>query len=204
MPKIKARRPQASSQKRPTSARRPRKAEQRGAAMVEALIVISLLILGFMGVAFFREFYVKTLVASRLARGSVLVYSMSGCETSNEPAQWVGRPDLANLTAARPDTVERPASDPKKTEGSTTTTGKSREVMDRIPGLSGDGKGVMNPMATSDLNGRIRARTSEGLLAPERTIFDAEVRARSFVSCGDPVRNGEFKDVLKYISGIFL
>jgi hypothetical protein len=170
--------------------------------MVEALIVISLLILGFMGVAFFREFYVKTLVAARLARGSALVHSMTGCGTNNEPAQWIGRPDLANLAAARPNSTQAPASDPN-TGANASSSGKSGQVMSRVPGLSGDGGGIMNPMTTTDLSGRIRARTSDGTLSPERTIFDAEVRARSFVSCGDPVRNGEFSDVIGYISGIF-
>jgi Tfp pilus assembly protein PilX len=59
---------------RAQAASRARRARARGAVMVEALIVISLLILGFIGLAFFREYYVKSLVASRLARGSILVY----------------------------------------------------------------------------------------------------------------------------------
>jgi hypothetical protein len=186
----------------PARARLRRAVAQRGAVMVEALIVISLLILGFMGVAFFREFYVKTLVASRLARGSALVYSMSGCESNNAPAQWIGRPDLANLVAAGPNSTQTPASDPNS-GANASSTGKSGQVMSRVPGLSGDGGGIMNPTTTSDVSGRVRARTSDGLLSPKRTIFDAEVRARSFVSCGDPVRNGEFSDVIKYITGIF-
>jgi hypothetical protein len=179
-----------------------RRGSQRGAVMVEALIVISLLILGFMGIAFFREFYVKTLVATRLARGSVLVYSMTGCGSNNEPAQWIGRPDLANLVAARPNSSQAPAAG-QSNGANASSSGKSGQVMSRVPGLSGDGGGIMNPTATSDLSGRVRARTSEGTFSPERTIFDAEVRARSFVSCGDPVRNGEFSDVISYISGIF-
>lgn len=171
--------------------------------MVEALIVISLLILGFMGIAFFREFYTKTLVASRLARGSILVYSMTGCGNNNEPAQWIGRPDLANLSAARPDSASQPAAG-SGTDARATADEEAGSVLSRVPGLNGDGSGILNPMTNSDLTGRTRARTSTGALAPERTIFDAQVRARSFVSCGDPIRNGRFGDVIGYISGIFL
>jgi hypothetical protein len=171
--------------------------------MVEALIVISLLILGFMATVFFRDFYVKTLVATRLARGSILVYSMTGCGSNNEPAQWIGRADLANLTAARPNSAQAPAAGPN-TGANSRATGKAGDVMSRVPGLSGDGGGIMNPTATSDLTGRVRVLTSDGALSPQRTIFDSQVRARSFVSCSDPVRNGDFGDALSYITGIFL
>lgn len=171
--------------------------------MVEALIVISLLILGFLGLAFFREYYLKTLVATRLARGSILVYSMTGCGDNNVPAQWIGRPDLANLTAATPDTASQPAADPSATDARATASDTGGSVLSRIPGLNSDGSGVLNPMTNSDLTGRIRARTSTGI-SPQRTIFENQVRARSFVSCGDPVRNGEWGDVLSYIQGIFL
>ena len=69
-----------------------RRAGKRGAVMVEALIVISLLILGFMGLVFFRGYYEKTLQATRLARGSIIVYSMTGCtENTNEPAGRIRR-----------------------------------------------------------------------------------------------------------------
>jgi hypothetical protein len=185
------------------SARSRRTSSKRGAALVEALIVISLLILGFMGTVFFRDFYVKTLVATRLARGSILVYSMTGCGDNNAPAQWIGRADLANLTAAQPNSAQAPAAGPN-TGANARSTGKAGDVMGRIPGLSGDGGGILNPTATSDLTGRVRVLTSDGALSPQRTIFDSRVRARSFVSCGDPVRNGDFGDVLSYISGLFL
>jgi hypothetical protein len=189
---------------RAQAASRARRARARGAVMVEALIVISLLILGFVGLAFFREYYVKSLVASRLARGSILVYSMTGCGNDNVPAQWIGRPDLANLTAATPETASQPAADTQQTDARATASGKGGEVMSRIPGLNGDGSGVMNPMTNSDLTGRIRARTSTGGLSTQRTVFENQVRARSFVSCGDPIRNGEWEDVLGYIGGVFL
>jgi hypothetical protein len=169
--------------------------------MVEALIVISLLILGFMGLVFFRAYYTKTLVATRLARGSILVYSMTGCGDSNRPGQWIGNRDLANLTAAAPGGGSQPAQSGKPPA---TANGTGGSVLSRLPGLSGDGGGVLNPITISDLTGRVRVHTSSGTLAPERTVFDQQVHARSFVSCGDPIRDGDFGDVIDYISGIFL
>jgi hypothetical protein len=177
-----------------------RRARTRGAILVEALIVISLLILGFMGLVFFRAYYTKTLVATRLARGSILVYSMTGCGDSNHPREWIGNRDLANLTAAAPNGAEQPA---RSTAPPATAGQEGGSVLSRLPGLSGDGGGIMNPISTSDLSGRVRVRTSSGALSPERTVFDQQVHARSFVSCGDPIRDGDFEDAIKYITGIF-
>jgi hypothetical protein len=168
--------------------------------LVEALIVISLLILGFMGLVFFRAYYTKTLVATRLARGSILAYSMTGCGDSNHPRTWIGNRDLANLAAAAPDGSERPAPSDKDPA---TASDEAGSVLGRLPGLSGGGSGIMNPITMSDLSGRVRVRTSSGTFSPERTVFDQQVHARSFVSCGDPIRDGEFGDVIEYISGIF-
>jgi hypothetical protein len=178
-----------------------RLARKRGAILVEALIVISLLILGFMGLVFFRAYYTKTLVATRLARGSILVYSMTGCGDSNRPAQWIGNRDLARLTAAQPNGGSQPAQSGKTPASA---SGKAGDVLSRLPGLSGDGGGIMNEMTVSDLTGRVRVRTSDGTFSPERTVFDQQVRARSFVSCGEPIRDGDYGDVLKYITGLFL
>jgi hypothetical protein len=169
--------------------------------MVEALIVISFLILGFMGLVFFRGYYTKTLVATRLARGSILAYSMTGCGDSNHPRTWIGNRDLASLTAAAPDGASQPAQSDKPPA---TASEEGGSVLGRLPGLSGDGGGILNPISTSDLTGRVRVLTSSGAFSPERTVFNQQVRARSFVSCGDPIRDGDFGDVLSYISGIFL
>ena len=153
-----------------------------------------------MGLIFFRAYYTKTLVASRLARGSILAYSMTGCGDSNHPRQWIGSSDLAQLTAAAPTEGSQPAQSDRPPASASNEGGS---VMSRIPGLSGDGGGIMNPITTSELNGHVRVFTSGGLFAADRTAFENRVRARSFVSCGDPIRNGEFGDVIDYISGIF-
>jgi hypothetical protein len=203
MPRTPTPRPRPRRDATPANARLRGGRSERGAALVEALIVISLLILGFAGTVFFRDFYVKTLLATRLARGSVLAYSMTGCGSNNEPAQWIGRLDLASLTAARPNSARAPAAG-RNNGANARSTGKAGEVMSRVPGLSDDGGGIMNPTATSDLSGRVRVRTSDGALSTPRTFFDSPVHARSFVSCSDPVRNGDFGEVLDYIGDLFL
>lgn len=179
---------------------RRRLGRERGAILVEALIVISFLIMGFMGLIFFRAYYTKTLAATRLARGSILVYSMTGCGDSNHPRVWIGTSDLASLNAAAPGGGSEPAQSGRP---AATATDEGGSVMSRIPGLSGDGSGIMNPITVSDLTGHVRVFTSGGLLGRDRTAFENGVRARSFVSCGDPIRDGDFSDVLSYISGIF-
>lgn len=180
--------------------RRRLRARKRGAILVEALIVISFMIMGFMGLIFFRAYYTKTLAATRLARGSILAYSMTGCGDSNHPSTWIGPSDLASLSATAPNGSEQPAQSGRP---AATATDEGGSVMERVPGLSGDGSGIMNPMSTSDLTGHVRVFRSGGLLGRDRTMFENGVRARSFVSCGDPIRDGDFSDVIDYIAGIF-
>ncbi len=193
--------PHATSYRPGASLCLQRRARKRGAILVESLIVISFLILGFMALVFFRAYYTKALVASRLARGSILAYSMTGCGARNHPREWIGSRDLAFLTAAEPQEGEQPAQSGRTPA---TASGTGGSVLSRLPGLSGDGGGVLNPITTSDLTGRVRVLTSSGAFAADRTVFDNAVRARSFVSCGEPVRDGEFSAALEYIEGIFL
>jgi hypothetical protein len=179
-------------------ARRSR--SRRGAAFVEALIVISMLTLGFLGLVFFREMYVKQLRVTRLARASMMTYAMTGCGNDNQPSQWVGRRDLGTITAANASSNNQTAVPRNPGPAPATGSGKGASVLGRVGG--GDGSSILNPVGVSDFSGNTRTQTRQGLLGPV-TRFQARSRSRSFVSCSDPPRNGGFMDAFEYITGIF-
>lgn len=179
---------------------RARLARERGAILVEAAIVIAALTLGLMGLMFFRAFYIKQLTASRLARASVLAHSMVGCNGS-QPRDWIGRRDLANLTAANPGA---PSNDPAVGQNQTTSassSGTAGNVLSKLGGVTGDGKGVLNPITDADLTGHVSLSSGGGLLSQKRTVFESNVHSKSFVSCGERVREGNVKEVLRTILG---
>ena len=141
--------------------RRPRfkrgvrgRALERGAAMVEAVIVISMLILGLMGLMFFRYFYVKELMAARLARASTLAYAMSGCDDGKRPKDWIGIKDRIDLTVSAPDADSQPAAGKDVNQPATSSNSDANGFLSGL-GLTGDGRGVLNPITKTGVSGNL-------------------------------------------------
>jgi len=155
--------------------------------MVEAAVVISMLILGLMGLMFFRSFYIKELTASRLARASILAYSMSGCQ-GQVPLDWIGRKDRIDLAVSAPDADSQPATGENQTKSATTSDSGANSFLGGL-GLTGDGRGVLNPITHSNISGKVTLKSTAGL-SPTKTIFESEVHARSFVTCGEKPHEG--------------
>lgn len=165
-------------------------ARERGAAMVEAAVVISMLILGLMGLMFFRSYYVKELTASRLARASILAYSMSGCD-GQVPKDWIGIKERIDLTVSVPDAPDsQPATGQNQNQAATTSDSGANGFLDGL-GLTGDGRGVLNPITNSKIDGKVTLNSKPGLLSPKKTVFKSDVRARSFVTCGEKPKEGD-------------
>ena len=173
---------------------------ERGAAMVEAAIVISLLTLGLMGLMFFRYYYVKELNAARLARASVLAYSMGGCD-GQEPKDWIGIKDRLDLTVSAPDAPDsQPATGKDVDKAATSSNSGANGFLDGL-GLTGDGRGVLNPITKSHTEGKVAINSKPGVLAPSKTIFKSDVRASSYVTCGEKPKPGNIKTLLKDLMG---
>src|SRR5262245_56461840 len=105
----------------PRRSRRCR-ARARGAIILEAAIVISMLTLGLMGLMFFRTYYIRELTAARLARGAILAHSMVGCEGLH-PRDWIGQKDLRQLTANNPNSNSQPAQGQNQSSSTTSSDG---------------------------------------------------------------------------------
>jgi len=167
--------------------------------MAEAAIVISMLTLGLMGLLFFRSFYVKELTASRLARASILAYSMSGCD-DQVPSDWIGRKDRIDLTVSAPDANSQPATGDRVSQGATTSDSGANSFLGGL-GLTGDGRGVLNPITNSSIDGRVTLNSKAGLLSPSRTVFKSNVQARSFVTCGEKPKDGDVGTLVGELMG---
>jgi hypothetical protein len=175
---------------------RPRLNQERGAILVEAAITISILTLGLLGLAFFRDFYIDQVKVSRLARAAAIAHSMVGCEEDGK--EWIGK-DLGAFTGVSPEPQNQAAAgDPAL--GASYAPGAEApmagEFLSQAEGTTQSGEGLLNPITTSGVGGLVGARTS-GSGALTGTAFEAVVRSNSFVTCGDEVRRRDVEEVLE-------
>ena len=167
---------------------------QRGAVFIEAIVVISALTLGLLALVYIRDLYVKQLGVSRLARAAVIAHSMAGCKT-NQPRDWLGR-DTAGYTASAANRDQQSAAG--KNGGSTPSTsgGRAGNLIQKAGGSSADGKGMLNPITDTQLAGQASASAKASPLGRSQSAFSGRVRATSFVSCGDEVKDGDFDRIM--------
>jgi hypothetical protein len=168
---------------------------ERGAVFVEAIIVVSFFTLIFVGLVYFRTFYLTQLKVMRLARASSIAYTMGAC-TANDPAAWASS-DIKGSTQSTGQTkTTSPTSQSTATQGSP----EAQAIMKDLPG-GGNDDGIMNPIGNVGLSEVVRA----GMKTALRTSnwFESTPRATSYVSCGDKVRDGSFDEVLGYVKDHF-
>jgi hypothetical protein len=184
-----------------------RKTKRRGAVFVESLIVISMFTLGFIALVFLRDFYVKELAAMRLARAGVLSYAMTACDENrdNDPGTWIGQRDRGNFQLGSPGHERQNASDSNTSRSVSGSDQQSSDILSEVGGTSSDGKGILNPITQADVSGntRVQARQGGAVTSSRKTMFEATARSRSFASCSDRVRDGDFKDLLHYVKGFW-
>jgi hypothetical protein len=174
-------------------------ARERGAAMVEAAIVISMLVLGLAGLMFFRYFYAKELMAARLARASTLAYAMSGCD-GQVPKDWIGTKDRVDLNVSAPDADSQPATGKNVDKAATSSDSGANGFLSGL-GLTGDGRGVLNPITKTGVDGTVKIDGSSGSFAPSKTYFKGDVKARSYVTCGEKPKDGDIGTLVKDLMG---
>jgi hypothetical protein len=131
-----------------------------------------------------------------LTRAAVIAHSMAGCKT-NEPRDWLGR-DLAEY-ALRGTSQDQQSARGKDggNETSSESSPKARNLLQRSGATSDDGEGLLNPITDAALSGQ--AKTTNGraaALSRGPAVFAGTVHAKSFVSCGDEVKDGDFDRIL--------
>lgn len=183
--------------KRRRAGARGRRRHARGVVFVEAAIVVTTMMLFFLAIIFFRNYFERKISTAHLARGAAIAYSMGGCE-NNDPTAWAAR-DLGSKTpSSRSDNnpVEKNAPLPSG-EGEDKAAG----IMRALP-ATGTDDSFLNPVARIGLETRSSVTTRDGLLGPRRG-FERSVTARSHVSCGDVVRDGDFEEMVDVVTGFF-
>jgi hypothetical protein len=182
----------------------------RGAAFVEAIIIISSMTLMLLGMVFFRTFYLRQMRASRVARATVMAYSMGGCIDKpppqggpGGPSAWAG-PDLdksATPTGSvgqetRPAEQLKPSPKPADTDAARQGKDGSDKMLKNIPGAPVDGNALF-PVAHMGLEMGASATTKQGVLQTERG-FKSKVRSKSYVVCGEEMRPGNILDLIHF------
>jgi hypothetical protein len=181
-----------------------RRGRSRGVVFVEAVIIVTTMTLFFMAIIFFRSVYVKKVRTQSLARASAIAYSMGGCE-NNDPTAWAGRDLGGNAASSRTDEEQIPKQNPEGYTPEPKPTGdgteKAEGIMDKLP-QTGNDDSILNPVARIGLADEASVTTRDGALGPRRGFTHA-VTARSHVSCGDVVRDGDFDEIVDVVTSMF-
>jgi hypothetical protein len=168
--------------------------------MVEAVVVIAMLTLGLMGLMFFRSFYLRTMQASRLARSGLLAYSMTGCDPE-EPKNWLGQKDLDGLAAGNPNSNSEPATGKDQTQSASSSDKNASGFLGGLNALSGDGRGVLNPIATVDVSGKVELTTKASITSARKPVFTKTAKSKSYLTCGDKIREGSVNELADMLLG---
>jgi len=163
--------------------------QRRGAVFVEAVIIITSLVLFLMGMMFFRRVYYNKLFVMRAARGATLAYAMGGCK-ANEPKSWLknDKPPAAS-NANGQDKSSQP------TTASPPSDAKAKAVYDSLPQAGTDGN-FLNPI------NKVTLSTPVTVLSNNKG-FNSDIGSISFVTCDDVVRNGDFGEMVDKITSVF-
>jgi hypothetical protein len=174
----------------------------RGAMFVEAVIVISFMVVALTGLMFFKEYYGKQLRAMRLARAAAIAYSMGACKDNvNTPAAWTDKDKFKLNAAAAPKDVDQ---DPGMSNAMQQSGGSYGQQSAQQGGALDSGN-VLNKMVMTVFSGEAKIQEQRGPLAGgTKDIFKGTVQSKSYVSCGDEVLTGStFDQMVGKIIGVF-
>jgi len=181
-------------------ARRGRK-RQRGAAFVEAIIVICSFVLFMIGLIFFFNLYTRKIQVMRAARAATLAYAMGGCE-GNAPGQW-GAGDLPKGSSAPAPgkSDENLSTTPKGVAGGNEGADKAKSIVNSLPGTGTDDS-ILNPVGKVGLGMTVTTQSKPNPLA-SGLGFTKSIASNSYATCNDKVRNGDFGEIVDYVTKLF-
>lgn len=173
-------------------------AATRGAAMVEALVVISVFILFFLGMVYFRSMYQQKLRVMRLSRAAAVGFSLNGC--NGAATQNLTPQDLAGVSDSNSQTSSNGTANVGGTPGADPSVGQKagNPVGGALSsqGMMGDKIAALN-LATP------ASGTSKPSPMAKTLGFKANVSSISYMSCGEPHKAGDFSGLLSYATSLF-
>lgn len=172
------------------------RARARGAVFVESLVVISALSLCLTALVYFRDLYLRQLSAASLARSAALAHALGACK-GNAPEQWLGR-DLADYRSLSPRQEQKPVrGGAGRGRGVRGDGGRAARLLAGSGSATSDGEGLLNPITDADVSGRalLQGQGASG----RGVLFQGQARSRSFVSCGEEVKDGDYDQLVPMI-----
>jgi hypothetical protein len=173
------------------------KTGERGAALVESLILSSALALGLLALIYFRDLYITQLRVMRLARASAIAHSMAAC-TANSPELWLDL-DLDTYQSNTPLQDQMPATGSARSRARPVNSAQARRArrfVEQSGAGTSSGEGFLNPVTTTDVSGSVGASSVD-------TVFQGDGQALSFVGCGDAVKQERYPDLISKVAEEF-
>jgi hypothetical protein len=161
-----------------------RRAAQRGVAMLEAVIVLSVFLVFFQGMIYFRLLYSNYLASIRLARAAAVSYAMTGC--TGESNSGIAN-DLATDTFATVNSAS--------TESGITDVTTNAGTGNGLGGASG---------STGEFNDNIAKVTSSSTAAGGANyIFTSQASTTVYFACGETPQIGNLNTAISNIIDMF-
>jgi hypothetical protein len=165
--------------------RAKRRASERGAVFVEAIIVITFFIIAFTGVTFFHQLYVGKLRVTRLSRAATLHYAIIGCQG-----------DIKNELTAVGGTSKTPGglngNDVSYGSSTNPSSSDAQSALNGQSGVSSLGAQIVHISADGDVSAHGGGHT-----------YNAKLDSQSWVGCADQTTDKQYEDIIpKAISAI--
>jgi hypothetical protein len=175
-----------------------RRAGARGAAMVEAVCVIAVFILFFLGMTYFRTMYQQKLRIARLARAAAVGYALNGCQGSPLALvqQDLGSGSNGSQSGQQSGSAQGPSGAPNSNPSVGQNTGNPVNSALGSAGMTGD------PIAVITLTTPVSASAQSSPLAPAMG-FNTTLSNNSYMSCGDVAQAGTAAGAWNYASSLF-
>jgi hypothetical protein len=170
---------------------------ERGAAMVEAIVVISIFILFFLGMVYFRSMYQQKLRVMRLSRTAAVGFALSGCTGS--PTQNLTTQDLNGVTSGSSGTINGTAANVGGSPGANPSVGQNSK--NPVGGALSD-QGMMGDKIAALSLSAAAAGTSKSTFG-STVGFQSNVTSTSYMSCGEPHKAGDFSGAISYAESMF-
>ncbi len=171
---------------------RTSRAARRGAVFVESIIVVVFFTLCFLGVVYFRELYVGKMRVQRFARASAMAHAMNACSGDLKAGL---EDDLKNAPAPSGSTHDDPNPKPPPDRGA-----QAQQSLDAFPETKTGTP--LDSITVVTLKTSATATTKKDATSPGQE-FKSDVTSTSFVTCGDPVRDGSIEQMVPAIGGVF-
>ena len=165
---------------------------RRGAAMVEAVIVVSVFILFFLGLSFFRRMNEQKFKVAQLSRTAAVAYALSGCPKGGDALAQI-KPDLGSATDNQSGQSTGSSTGIGGGSSDPTLPGSNKGSSQSPVGSLMGNQGVAgDPIAGISLKAGAQAGTNDGTAFSGNKVFlHTTVHADSYMSCGEQRQDGD-------------